>query len=86
MHDDSNQQADRSYGGSVVGQGGQGVVGYALVAVAFVVVLVLVLTTLGDSIGEGARQPAGNHLSAICELAAWNQRETNTNRSSICGA
>lgn len=53
MHDDSSQQSDRSYGGAVVGQGGQGVVGYALVAVAFVVVLVLVLTTLGDSIGEG---------------------------------
>lgn len=53
MYDDSNEQADRAYGGSIVGQGGQGVVGYALVAVAFVVVLVLVLTTLGDSIGEG---------------------------------
>ncbi len=53
MQDDSNGQADRSYGGPIVGQGGQGVVGYALVAVAFVVVLVLVLTGLGDSIGEG---------------------------------
>ncbi len=53
MHDDSNEQTERAHGGSVVGQGGQGVVGYALVAVAFVVVLVLVLTTLGDSIGEG---------------------------------
>ena len=53
MRDDSKDPADRTLGGSVVGQGGQGVVGYALVAVAFVVVLVLVLTTLGDSIGEG---------------------------------
>ena len=53
MHDDSNEQIERAHGGSIVGQGGQGVVGYALVAVAFVVVLVLVLTTLGDSIGEG---------------------------------
>ena len=53
MHDDLNEQTDRAYGGSLVGQGGQSVVGYALVAVAFVVVLVLVLTTLGDSIGEG---------------------------------
>ena len=53
MHDDSNDQTDRPHGGSIVGQSGQGVVGYALVAVAFVVVLVLVMTTLGDSIGEG---------------------------------
>ena len=53
MHEDSNDRTDRPYGGSIVGQSGQGVVGYALVAVAFVVVLVLVMTTLGDSIGEG---------------------------------
>ncbi|MCY4113479.1 MAG: hypothetical protein OXG33_05995 [Chloroflexi bacterium] len=53
MHDDTNDQTDRPQGGSIVGQSGQGVVGYALVAVAFVVVLVLVMTTLGDSIGEG---------------------------------
>ena len=53
MHNDSNDPTDRSDGGSIVGQSGQSVVGYALVAVAFVVVLVLVMTTLGDSIGEG---------------------------------
>ena len=53
MYDDSNDRTDRPSGGSIVGQSGQSVVGYALVAVAFVVVLVLVLTTLGDSIGEG---------------------------------
>ena len=53
MHDDSNDRTDCPSGGSIVGQSGQSVVGYALVAVAFVVVLVLVLTTLGDSIGEG---------------------------------
>ena len=53
MHDDSNDPTDRSDGGFIVGQSGQSVVGYALVAVAFVVVLVLVMTTLGDSIGEG---------------------------------
>ena len=53
MHDDSNERTDRPSDDAIVGQSGQGVVGYALVAVAFVVVLVLVLTTLGDSIGEG---------------------------------
>ncbi|MCY3784437.1 MAG: hypothetical protein OXG79_11735 [Chloroflexi bacterium] len=53
MHDDSNNPTDRPDGGSIVGQSGQSVIGYALVAVAFVVVLVLVMTTLGDSIGEG---------------------------------
>jgi len=53
MHDDLNDPTNRPDGGSIVGQSAQSVVGYALVAVAFVVVLVLVMTTLGDSIGEG---------------------------------
>ena len=52
MHE-PNGQTDGSPRDPMVGEGGQGVVVYALVAVTFVVVLVLVLTTLGDSVGQG---------------------------------
>ncbi len=53
MHDGPSDQTDHSPREPMVGEGGQGVVVYAIVAVTFVVVLVLVLTSLGDSIGQG---------------------------------
>mgnify|MGYP001353283735 CR=1 FL=1 len=53
MREDLDDQPDRSSYGPMVGDGGQGVAVYALVVVTFVAVLVLVLTSLGDSIGLG---------------------------------
>ncbi len=42
----------RRFRGLLLDEEGQGVVEYAAVALVFVVVLIIVLTTLGDSIGQ----------------------------------